>query len=88
MTSPETTIEIPQITSFADVPTEFWIAIGIQFFVLVFGVWAFAKLIKFVINLPSRIAKLPPATDTNTASIDDDFADIAEEMKKEKNNDR
>lgn len=87
MTSLETTIEVPQITTLADVPTEFWMAMTIQFFVLVFGVWAFAKLIKFVINLPSRIAKLPPATDTNPSSIDDDFADIAEQMKKERGHD-
>lgn len=84
MTSLETTIEAHQITSLADIPAEFWIAASIQILITVFAIWAFAKLIKFVINLPSRIAKLPPATDNNTASIDDDFADIAEEMRRER----
>ncbi len=58
MTSLETTIEAPQINGLADVPAEFWIAASIQILILVFGVWAFSKLIKFlVISAPARVAR-------------------------------
>ncbi|MGQ5718308.1 hypothetical protein [Pseudochrobactrum asaccharolyticum] len=78
----------PQITSLADVPTEFWVAMGIQFFILVFGVWAIIKLIKVASRIPHIIAerhkfsssKTTPAAD----NIDDDFADIIEQMKADK----
>lgn len=86
------TVEVPQITTLADVPAEFWMAMGIQILALVFGIWAVAKLIKFlVLSMPARVArrfdadgKTIPATDNVPTSIDEDFADIAAEMKKER----
>jgi len=78
-------VEDPQITSLADVPVEFWIAATIQILILIFAIWAVAKLVKFVVNLPSRIAKPAPAADPIPETIDDDFADIAAEMEREKN---
>lgn len=81
MTAAENT---PQITTLADVPIEFWIAMGIQIFITVFAIWAVVKFLKFVINLSSRVAKTTPAADPTPESIDDDFADIEAAMKAEK----
>lgn len=84
-----TVVEItPQITSLADVPNEFWVAMGIQFFILVFGVWAVVKLIKFASRIPNIIAARHKPSPSKTApaadNIDDDFADIEAAMKAEK----
>ena len=82
------TIEVPQVATLADVPLEFWIAMTIQFFILVFGVWAVVKLIKFASRIPNIIAERHKASSSETApaadNIDDDFADIEAAMKAEK----
>ncbi len=88
MTPHETTIEVPQIVTLADVPVEFWIAMTIQFLITVFAIWASVKLIKFAFNIATR-RKPPftenlPAADPTPESIDDDFADIEAAMKAEK----
>ena len=58
MTSLETTIEVPQVATLADVPAEFWVAASIQILILVFGFWAFSKLIKLlVISASARVAR-------------------------------
>lgn len=66
MTSLETTIEAPQITNFADIPIEFWIAMGIQILFMVFAIWVFVKLVKFTLKILTRNMKprLPIAAKT------------------------
>lgn len=88
MTSSETLIEVPQINGLADVPTEFWIAASIQILVLIFAIWASVKLIKLAFKIATRRkpyrTETTPAADTTTPSIDNDFADIIDAMRKEK----
>jgi|GEM_PF-5818629 len=85
MTPSETTIEVPQISSFSDVPMEFWIAMCLQFFILVFAVWAVAKFIKLAVKIATRRRPSPVETTPAADPLDYDFADIAEQMRKERN---